>query len=809
MTGARPDGDPARRVAEGAMTTVTTSSSRGQHSGSLPAEVTSFVGRRQEVAEVRHLLSVSRAVTLTGVGGVGKTRLALRVAHEVRRAFRDGVWLVELAALENPGMLAVAVAEALEIRDHSNAPPLRILADHLRDKQALIILDNCEHVVGECAVLADTLLRAAPELRILATSRHVLGIASEHAVPVAPLPLPQLNGDAAARPSLESLMQTDAVQLFTERARAVVPSFAVTDDNRDVVSGIIRRLDGLPLGIELATVRLRALSAEQLLARLDDRFRLLTGGSRAVLPRHQTLRALIDWSHALCSEEERLLWHRASVFAGSLDLEGAEMVCSGTGIEVEDVLDLVIGLVDKSVLIREDHPGGVRYRMLETLRQYGRERLCERGEETRLRRRHRAYYRDLAGRARAEVFGPGQVTWFTRLQLEHANLRSALDGWLAKPADAATGLSMAADLLYHWITSYYLGEGRAWLERGLAAVSSPDDVRGRALWAGGWLAVIQADLPAATSMLEECRRIGERLGDEALLGYAELFSGMVAMCQERPRDAIGCYERALEHHRATGDPVGLALSLIRLSLARSFLGESEAAIATAEQALAVCEAHGEGWHKAYTMMALGVEVWRQGDLPRATELEHQSLAFNRSLGDRLGVGITIEVLAWIAATQGLHERAARLLGVLETVWSMVGAPLSGYGHLAGYHDACQVRTREALGEGAFAAAVRRGARLPYEEAVAYALAEDKPGGAEAGEAPEAREQAPLTRREREIAQLVAQGMTNKEIAASLVIAQRTAEGHIEHILSKLGFNSRAQIAVWVGEQARAGGDAPS
>ncbi|MDP4505141.1 ATP-binding protein [Nonomuraea turcica] len=788
------------------MTTVTNSASRGQHSGSLPAEVTSFVGRRQEVAEVRQLLSVSRAVTLTGVGGVGKTRLALRVAHEVRRAFRDGVWLVELAALEKPDMLTRAVAEALEILDHSTTPPMRVLTDHLRDKQALMILDNCEHVVGECAVLADTLLRAAPELRILATSRHVLGIASEHAVPVAPLPLPNGNGNTP----LETLTQTDAVQLFTERARAVVPSFAVTDDNRDIVSGIIRRLDGLPLGIELAAVRLRALSAKQLLERLDDRFRLLTGGSRAVLPRHQTLRALIDWSHALCSEEERLLWHRASVFAGSLDLEGAETVCCGSGIDREDVLDLVIGLVDKSVLIREDHPGGVRYRMLETLRQYGHERLRERGEETRLRRRHRAYYRDLAGRARAEVFGPEQVAWFTRLQLEHANLRSALDGWLTTPADATTGLSMAADLLYHWITSYYLGEGRAWLERGLATVSSPDDVRGRALWAGGWLAVIQADLPAAQAMLEECRRIGERLNDEALLGYAELFSGMVAMCQERPRDAIGCYERALHRHRATGDPVGLALSLIRLSLARSFLGQSQAAIATAEQALAVCEAHGEGWHKAYTMMALGVEVWRQGDLPRATELERQSLAFNRSLGDQLGVGITIEVLAWIAATQGLFERAARLLGVLESVWSLVGAPLSGYGHLAGYHDECRARTRQALGEGAFAAAVRRGARLPYEEAVAYALAEDKPGGAEAKEAPEAKgEQAPLTRREREIAQLVAQGMTNKEIAASLVIAQRTAEGHIEHILTKLGFSSRAQIAVWVGEQARADDDAAS
>lgn len=777
------------------MTTVTTSASRGQPNGSLPAEVTTFVGRRQEVAEVRQLLSASRAVTLTGMGGVGKTRLAVRVGHEVRRAFRDGVWLVELAALESRGMLARAVAEALQIRDHSAAPALKVLADHLRDKQALVILDNCEHLVGECAVLADTLLRAAPELRILATSRQVLGIASEHAVPVPTLAMPD-----RGRPPLEQFAQWDAVQLFTERARAVLPSFALTEDNRDVVAGIIRRLDGLPLGIELAAVRLRALSAKQLLDRLDDRFRLLTGGSAAVLPRHQTLRALIDWSHNLCSEEERLLWHRASVFAGSLDLEAAETVCSGTGIDREDVLDLVIGLVDKSVLIREDHLDGVRYRMLDTLRQYGRERLGERGEEAELRRRHRAYYRDLAARARAEAFGPEQVTWFNRLDLEQANLRTALEGCFATPADAPAGLSMATDLLYHWITSYYLGEGRGWLERGLAAATSPDDVRGRALWADSWLAVIQADIPAATIRLEECRRIGERLGDEPILAYADLFCGMVAMSEGRGEEAIELYERAVKRHRRTGDPVGLALSLIRLSLACSFLGRSQAAIAAAEECLAVCDSYGEGWHKAYTMMALGVEVWRQGDLQRATELERQSLAFNRSLGDRLGVGITIEVLAWIAAAQSLYERAARLLGILETVWNDVGAPLSGYGYLAPYHDECEERTREALGEPAFSTAVKRGARLPYEEALAYALQEDKPSQETKQDA------AVLTRREREIAGLVAQGLTNKEIAASLVIAQRTAEGHIEHIMTKLGFNSRAQIAVWVGEQAR--GEAP-
>ncbi|WP_336212667.1 ATP-binding protein [Nonomuraea sp. LPB2021202275-12-8] len=770
------------------------SPSRRHRTSTLPAEVTSFVGRRHEVAEVKQFLCTSRTVTLTGAGGVGKTRLALRAGAEVGRAFRDGVWLAELAALDGPGMLAQSVAEALEIRDRSASSPLRVLTEHLRDKQALLILDNCEHLVEECAVLAETLMRAAPELRILATSRQALGIAGEQALTVPALPLPAFG---ESRGSLDALLRSDAVRLFAERARAVLPTFAVTEENRDAVAAICRRVDGLPLAIELAAARLRALSAQQLLDRLDDRFRLLTAGSRAVLPRHQTLRALIDWSYALCSDSERLLWERASVFADTFDLAAAEAVLAGDGIAREEVVDLVIGLVDKSILTREDHQQNVRYRMLDTIRQYGRDRLTASGQEAALRRRHRDHYRDLAARARAELFGPAQVTWFTLLNLEHANLRTALESAFGEPDGITDGLGMTTDLLYHWITSYYLGEGRSWFDRGLAADSEPSDVRARALWAGSWLAVIQGDIPAATAMLEESRRIGESLEDESILGYVALFSGMVAMSGGHAQSAIKLYEDALARLCGTQDPVGEALSLIRLSLAHSFLDDSSLAIRLAEECLSVCDAHGEGWHRAYTMMALGVEVWLHGDVERAAELEKQSLTFNRSLGDTLGVGVNLEVLAWIAATQERWERAARLLGSLRTVWRSVGAPLGGYGHLAGYHDDCERRTREALGEHAFAAAVRQGSRLPYDESLAYGLEEEP--AAEDGPA----EPAPLTPRETEIAQLVAQGMTNKEIAASLVIAQRTAEGHIEHILSKLGFHSRAQIAVWVGERARA------
>jgi predicted ATPase/DNA-binding CsgD family transcriptional regulator len=781
------------------MAVVAPSVSTRRQEGKLPAEVTSFVGRRSEVAEVRRRLSGSRLVTLTGVGGVGKTRLASRVAAEVRSAFPDGVWLVELAGLENSDLLAQTVAEALEIRDHSSRPPLDVLTDHLRDKRTLVILDNCEHLLPQCAVLADSLLRSTADLKILATSRQVLGLTYEHTLAVPALDLPSIENP---RLSTKSLTRCDAVRLFIERAGAVLPGFSVTEANREAVERICRQLDGIPLGIELAVVRLRALSVQQLLERLDDRFQLLTAGSRVVLPRHQTLRALIDWSYVLCTDQERLLWARASVFTGGFDLEAAEEVCSGDGISREEVLDVVTGLVDKSVLLREEPHSTVRYRLLDTLRQYGREQLVAAGQTAPWQRRHRDYYRRLAGEARAELFGPSQVAWFTRLHLEHTNLRTALEYSFAEPGEAETGLAMASDLLYHWITSYYLGEGRRWLDEGLAICTEPSQVRARALWTNSWLAVIQSETAAAAAMLEESGKLGKRLADESVVAYTALYSGMIAMYRGDAEAAIVLYEEAVARHQATNDPVGLALSLIRLSLVHSFLGDSPRAISIGEESLRVCDAYGEGWHRAYTMMALGIEVWRQGDTRRAAELEKASLGFNRSLDDPLGVGVNLEVLAWIAATEEHYERAAQLLGILQTVWQAIGAPLSGYGHLVKYHDECESRTSGALGAPAFRAAVKKGCRLSYEEALSYAL-EEHLATVEPGEEDE--RPSPLTRRETEIAHLVAQGLSNKEIAATLVIAQRTAEGHIEHILSKLGFTSRAQVAVWVLEHDRATG----
>ncbi|WP_113701386.1 ATP-binding protein [Nonomuraea lactucae] len=765
--------------------------SSGTETGGLPAELTSFVGRRHEIAEVKRLLSGSRLVTLVGVGGVGKTRLALRVAADVRRAFPDGVCLVELAALESPELLVRAVTEALKIVDLTPRSPVEVLADRLRDKRMLLVLDNCEHLLHDCTVLAETLVRSAPDLRILATSRQALGAVGEQTMVVPALPLPDRDG---ARLSTASLQRSDAVRLFAERATAVVPSFAITDGNRDAVARVCRRLDGIPLALELAAVRLRMLSVEQLLERLEDRFGLLTG-SRTVLPRQRTLRALIDWSHTLCTEQEQLLWARLSVFAGSLDLEAAEQVCSGEGIAAEEIVDLVIGLVDKSILIREEHRSGVRYRLLDTIRQYGRDRLRESGQEAPLRRRHRDWYHELAiggsqgwfGPDFQGWFGPQQVTWYQRLRIEHDNLRTALDFCLATRGETQPGLVIATALRYYWIASDSPQEGRSWLDRLLAADPEPTPARARALTLSARLAVLQSDFTVAASLLEEARELGQRFEDPAIKGGAAYVAGLAALLQRDLAGGLVHLETAREFCWVNDDLMGVTNSMIYLATVHSLLGHTARAVKGFEECLAICEPRREHWFRSYTLWTYGIEVWRQGDVERAIAMEREAIRLKEPFDDGLGVALCVEALAWMSSDDA--RRSAVLLGALREIWRSFGGPLFGY--LAEYHDACELAARAELGDRAFEVAFRKGAGLTAAEAVEYAMRDD----AQVGE-PEP-EASPLTPRELEIARLVARGMSNKAIAAALVIAQRTAEGHVEHILSKLGFNSRVQIAAWV------------
>ncbi|KWX05102.1 LuxR family transcriptional regulator [Carbonactinospora thermoautotrophica] len=764
--------------------------------GNLPADVTSFVGRRREVTEVKRLLSTGRLVTLTGTGGVGKTRLALHVAADLQRAFTDGVWLVELAQLRDPALLVHTVAAALKLADLPGSGPAAVLAGQLKGKQLLLVLDNCEHLLDACAVLAETLLRAVPGLRILATSRQTLGVTGEHIEAVPPLSLPDpdtpLPPGAAAR--------YEALRLFAERAAAAVPGFTITADNQTTITWICRRLDGIPLAIELAAVRLRALSPDQLLARLDDGYRLLTTGSRAAPPRQQTLRAAVEWSFDLCSPTERSLWARLSVFAGGFDLEAAEQVCAGDDLPPGAILDLVAQLVDKSILSRVEQDSQIRYELLETIRQYGYERLREQGEHTTYQRRHRDRYARLAARFMAEFFGPGQLAWFTRLRQEHANLRAALDFCLTEPGEAEVALRIAVDLRVYWHATGFLSEGRSWLDRALALAPGVTPARVRALWVDGWLTLIQSGPDHATALLEEAGRVGRRLDDRLVLADTTLASGVAAMYRGDVRLATGLLDDALARYRALDNPLGTAATLIQLPLAAALVGDADRAVALGEELQALSEAHDERWYRGHGLWSLSIAVWRQGDRPRASALAQEAIRLQRPFHDRLGIARCLEVLAWIATADGHHDRAARLLGAAQAVWQATGAPLSGFGPLAGYHDQCWDQVRRGLGERAFAAARRHGTELDLEQVVAYALEEKQP----ASSSPRQDRPVPLTRRERQIAQLVAEGLS-REIAARLVIAPRTAEAHVQHILAKLGFHSRAQIAAWVVERRTADG----
>jgi predicted ATPase/DNA-binding CsgD family transcriptional regulator len=773
------------------------SNSRSRHhGGNLPAETTSFVGRRREISEAKRLLSTSRLLTLTGAGGVGKTRLALRLTAQVRRVFADGVWLVDLATLQDRELLEQTVADTVGLHEQSTRSPREVLMGHLRDKQLLLVLDNCEHLVAGCAELAADLLSRVPGLRILATSRHALGVSGEHVFAVPPLPMP----DTEHSSSSGKLVRNDAIRLFGERATLVRPDFAVTDSNHGTLARICQQLDGLPLAIELAAAWLRVLSPEQILHRLDDRFRFLSGDSRAVLARHRRLRPVVDWSYELCSPPEQQLWARASVFAGGFDLDAAEVVCAGDGIDSDQVLGLVTGLVDKSILIRDDQDHGLpaRYRLLDTLRHYGREALRAAGAEAELCRRHRDYYLGLAEHGEAKWFGPAQLAVATRTRCEHANLRLALDFCVSTPGESQTGLRLAATLHFYWFGCGFLTEGRHWLDRALAQDTQPGRARGIALVVKAHLAIAQGDVPAATAIAQECRDWAESRDEQTVLAYALFVQGTTTWLSAASLPGLALIEDALARFEALGElNTTVIMAYATLAGAAVFQGDLARAAALCQRGLALCERHGEQCARAYVLCGLSLAEWQQGEVARASAHAQEGLRVMHAFNNTFGMVILVEQLAWIAGTVGEAERAATLLGVAGTIWPLAGGqPLFGSQQYLATRDACEQQARRALGDRGFGTAFSRGADLELDQAVAYALGE-KP-------APVTRTPAgtstPLTRREQQVAALVAEGLSNKDIAARLVIAQRTAESHVERILTKLGFTTRTQLAIWIAGQ---------
>ncbi|MGY1940740.1 ATP-binding protein [Nocardia gipuzkoensis] len=753
--------------------------------GNLPSAVTSFVGRQREIREVRALLATARLVTLTGVGGVGKTRLATEVAAASGRSFPDGAWLVDLAAVDDPQRVARAVVTSLGMPDLSHRTAEQQIVERLADRQVLLVLDNCEHVLDGCRLLCHHLLRACPGLRILTTSRELLGEAGEHVYPVSPLSMPA--SDESVTPV--AMAGFDAPMLLMERARAVRPDFMVTERNAGTVVRVCERLDGIPLAIELAASRLRSLPLQAILDRLEDRFALLTGGARAALPRQRTLRALIDWSYELCSPTEQLLWARLSVFVGGFTLHAAEDVCAGHDLPRAQVLDLIDHLVAQSVVVLVSAEDQTRYRLLETIREYGWQRVTERGEGSALRDRHRDYYLAFAERIAGQWNGPGQETGLALLRADRGNLGGALEWATSSPGSSREALFLVTALRYHWCADGFLGSGRRWIDRALRLAADSDAGRISALWVAGWVMVLQGDLDAAEAALDECAVLAAEAGDRRALGWASSLRATAAGFRGDLAAAVAGFERVIESFSEDDELV--RMTLFQLAVAYTH-GHDPRACATARRAIELADRCGEQWTKSYAVWALGYDQLVRGDYDQAMASAHAALEIQREFNDHVGTALMIELLAWTAAARGEHRHAARLLGAIHAMWRRIGTSIATFGpHMSDQHTACEHIVTDALSEAMVHAERVRGEGLDHGQAIAYAL--DRSAGAPQ---PTTAQAGVLTARERQVAELLAQGLSNRRIAERLVVSPRTVDRHVENILCKLGFSSRAQVAAW-------------
>ncbi|GAB3988935.1 LuxR family transcriptional regulator [Actinoallomurus acanthiterrae] len=685
---------------------------KARSAGNLPVELTSFVDRRGEAAAVKRLLRRHRLVTLTGGPGVGKTRLALRVAQQMTDAFLDGVWLVELGALDDARFLGQAVADAVGMPGELEPATADGLTLFLADKDLLLVLDGCEHLVDACARLVTGLVSAAPGLRVLATGRQSLGITGEWLMEVAPLPVP---------PARSSPARNDAVRLFGQRAAIARPGFTLTKTNSAAVTEVCRRLEGVPLAIELAAVRVRAMPVEGILARLTEHpLKTLGAGAQAAMPRLQTMWAAIDWSFRLCSPPEQRLWMRASVFNGGFELDDAEHVCSDAGIDAAQVVELVADLVDKSVLTCTVIGGRARYRMLEPIREYGKELLAGSGEITLVRMRHRDHFAEVARRAEQQFLTPEELEGFGRLAREHANLRAALEFCMTEPGQAWAGLEMAGNLQTYFTMSVRHHEGRYWLDRALSLNPDPSLARVRALQADAWLALLLAEWQTARSLIDESLVLAERLDDVSARTRGSLFRGILALGCGDVHHAVTLLEDVLPRLWALDDRVGAWNTLRYLMDGTALLGDADRRRVFGERCLEMADRAGAPVTRAHALGLHGVAQWLTGDHERGIRLIRERLAATVPPIDRWGIAHCLEVLAWNAAAENNPERAARLLGCAHAIWRFTAEPPTKR-HLAVHHEICSRQTRAALGEQTFGELFDEGTRLPIDQAIAYAL----------------------------------------------------------------------------------------
>jgi predicted ATPase/DNA-binding CsgD family transcriptional regulator len=762
----------------------------GRHLSNLPAEVTSFVGLRQELREVKRLLTTTRLLTLTGSGGAGKTKLALRAAAEMARGFPDGACLVPLGSVRDPLLVTQAVFSALGVHDLSAGLSLSTLTEYLAGQRMLLVLDNCEHLLDACAVLASTLIGACPDLHVLATSRQALGVAGEVRMVVPPMSLPAAGEDTSA----QHLLGYDAVWLLSERAAAVVPGFAVDPANAEQVLVLCRRLDGIPLALELAAVRLGSLSLEQLNQGLARELSILGTANRGAEARQQTLEATIGWSYGLLDEQERLLWARLSVFAGGFEEDAAVQVCSDPRIPAERIVGLLGALVDKSILKRQlTGTGPPRYWLLETMRQYGRERLRDLGEQTLTQQRHFDWIRALAESIGA--WDSRQVALFNRMHREQDNLWAALDFCSRQPAGAAAAAELAQHLMPYWASRGPFGDVRRVLIS-LADLAPQDSVaRGRLLWVAAIMAASQNDYEACTAFSEESLRIGTVARDVEVVGWALI---LASVPRRRNGDLAGakeCVESALSLARL------MRLGHIELEAHTTLCpvlvaaGEIDRAVELGERGVALSVERGESWCRGYQLDFLARAYWLRGDRGKAEVLAREAAICKHAIDDRNGLTMALETLASIAAERGAYERAAIVLGSAKCVRDSSSLTLIEL-YREQHEQSVSLITR-VIGQEAFDAAYARGRAMTIREGVAFAVT-DKPAPKLAPSVKPAPD-TELTPRQLEIARLIADDLTNRQIADRLFLSERTVETHITNILNKLGLNSRIQLSRWIAE----------
>jgi len=769
----------------------------------LPADVSGFVGRTGELARLAGLLDSARLVTVTGPGGVGKTRLAVRAAADAGSV--GGRCLVELSGLSDPGLLPETIALRLGLRRADAAGRLDAVLSELRDRKLLLILDTCDHLTGACAQLVTAILRETNDVRILATSRQPLHVPGEEVLRLGPLPVPSTDSSVATAAEAGA-----AVELFAQRAMAAVSGFTLTAADLPHVVRLCRRLDGIPLAIELAAVRVRALPIAELAARIEAGLAAATGTRRGTVRRHQTLRAAIEWSYGLCTKAEKAVWRRLSVFAGTFDLALARDVAAGDNVPSEHAIEAIGGLVDKSVVL----PAGMgRYRLLDSVREYGAARLTEAGEDAEFRERHLARYVTLTSEFSRRLVAEGQRDRLGQLRAEHANIRGALEYGLGDtgpgsrggpPPRARTAARLAAALLPYWMSGA-IREGMRWQDRVLARFAEPSPERASALTNRALLGTA-VGLPEAADQASEAIIMAARIGDERTQARAYLALQVALTTAGRYPEAIEAAQQARWRLEAAGAEHGLRTLEMQLAFTYLHAGNFDAAMEHCQRLLRGL-GPGERWLRGIAHALTALACYQQSG--RQTECAGAAAAALREtfeLGNLVGEAYSLEVFAWLAADAGRCQRAAWLLGAAQALWERSGGRLSGSAVLEGHHQRCIEAATGTLGGTRYAELHAAGAARPLAEIAALTVADvdvlpDLIGHRATGKADGWQGSEGLTAREREIATLVARGLSNRDIAARLVISKRTVDAHVNHIFGKLGLSSRVQLTIWLRDRA--------